>query len=129
MKESGRLNVRVYTSQAQIPVEGATVAVTGEGEGGKRRLYSIQKTDRSGEIQPVSIDTPDKAGSISPGTAQPYTQVDVWAESPGFALLVIEGVQVFPGVDTFQAMELNPLEEGRTSLNTTQVRRIPEQTL
>ena len=46
-----------------------------------------------------------------------------------FAMLVVEGVQVFPGVDTLQAMELNPLAEGDNSLTTTDVREIPEQTL
>jgi len=129
MDESGRLNVRVYTSQAQIPVVGATVAVTGAGIGGKRKLFSIQKTDTSGEIQAVGVDTPDKTDSTAPGVSQPYTLVDVWAEHPGFATLVVEGVQVFSGVDTFQAMELIPLEEGRSSLNTTQVRQISGQTL
>jgi len=129
MDGSGRLHVRVYTSQAQIPVAGATVAVTGAGKSGKRRLFSIQKTDQSGEIKRILVDTPDKEGSITPGTERPYTVVDVWAEHPGFAALVVEGVQIFPGIDTVQDMELIPLEEGRSSLNTTQVRLIPEQTL
>ena len=129
MEESGRLNVRVYTSQAQIPVAGATVAITGQGERGKRKLLSIQKTDESGQIQPVRVETPARTESTEPGTEQPYALFDVWAEHPGFSTLMVEGVQVFSGVDTYQGMELNPLPEGQSSLNTTQLREIPSQTL
>lgn len=129
MEANGRLNVRVYTSLAQIPVEGATVVVTGQGESGKKKLWSVQATDRSGQIRPITIPTPGVAQSTRPGSALPATVADVWAEHPGFAALVVEGVQIFPGVDTYQGMELNPLAEGNSSLTATDVRDIPGQTL
>ncbi len=126
----GRLDVRVYTSRAQIPVEGATVAVTSAGENGKRKLWSIQSTNRSGEIKTVEIKAPAASLSMQPGEVrQPYTLCDVWAEHPGFASLVVEGVQVFAGIDTFQGMELSPLAEGTSSLTTTDVREISRQNL
>ncbi len=125
----GRLNVRVYTSRAQIPVEGATVVVTSKGESGKRKLWSVQTTDSSGSIQPVNVETPLSSESTSPGNQRPYTALDVWVEHPGFATLAVEGVQIFSGVDSFQGVELTPLSEGQSSLNTTDVRDISTQSL
>lgn len=126
----GRLKVKVYTSLAQIPVSGATVVVTGQGEQGKRTLLSVQTTDRSGNVKPITVITPAAQESTHPGNGErPYAVCDVWAEHPGFAILLVEGVQVFSGVDTFQGMELNPLSEGTSSLTTTDVREIPNQNL
>lgn len=48
MKQMGRLSVRVYTTQAELPLEGSTVAVLQKGEGGRYRLLSLQTTDSSG---------------------------------------------------------------------------------
>lgn len=129
MDAIGRLNVRVYTSQAQIPIMGATVAVTGEGKAGRRRLLSVGKTDSSGAVGPILVETPGRGESTVPGTERPYALCDVWAEHPGFAALLVEGVQIFAGVDTFQGMELNPLAQGESSLTNTQIRQIPGQSL
>ena len=132
MESTGRLTVRVYVSQAQIPVEGATVVVTAPGEGGRLRLLSVQATDSSGEIRPIDIAAPALAGSEYPqgvGEAPPYSVCDVWAEHPGYAMLEATGVQIFPGVETMQAMELLPLPRGQSSLEHLDVREITPQSL
>ena len=120
MESTGRLTVRVYVSQAQIPVEGATVVVTAPGEGGRLRLLSVQATDSSGEIRPIDIAAPALAGSEFP---------HVWAEHPGYAMLEAAGVQIFPGVETVQTMELLPLSRGQSSLERLDVREITPQSL
>ncbi len=127
----GRLNVRVYTSRAQIPIEGATVVVTGKGKNGKLKLLSIQTTDSSGGIQPIEIATPMASESTEPehNGLPPFAVCDVWAEHPGFAMLVVENVQIFPGVETLQAMVLSPLAEGGNSLMETDVQETPVQNL
>ena len=127
----GRLSVRVYTSRAQIPIEGATVVVTGKGKNGKLRLLSIQTTDSSGAIQPIEIAAPKAVESTEPehNGLSPFAVCDVWAEHPGFAMLVVEDVQIFPGVETFQAMVLSPLAEGDSSLMETDVQETPAQNL
>ena len=120
MQETGTLLVRVYTSRAQIPVEGATVAITGREREGKRELISIQVTDSSGTIRPVSIPTPASIDSTQPDPPEgtiPFASCDVWAEHPGFAALRAQGVQIFSGVETIQNMELIPLPQGESGLD------------
>ncbi len=130
MEGTGTLYVRVYTSRAKLPVPGATVAVTQKREAGKYQLLSVQATDQSGSIQPIAIPTPALDASTHPGSGTPpYAVCDVWAEHPGYAMLLVEGVQIFQGVETLQAMELEPLSEGQSSLLQNDVRDIPGQTL
>lgn len=131
MESAGRLSVRVYTSQAELPVEGATVVVTQSSKKGKYDLLSVQVTDSSGLIQPVEIETPPAGESTQPngGTPAGFALCNVWAEHPGYTMLQVEGVQIFPGVETVQKMELIPLAEGQTSLQQRSVRQIPVQNL
>ena len=90
MKQMGRLSVRVYTTQAELPLEGATVAVLQKGEGGRYRLLSLQTTDSSGRIASVDIPAPAAEESIAPGAADGpkcFSVCSVWAEHPGYAML------------------------------------------
>lgn len=130
MDGKGTLVVRVTTSRAQIPVEGASVVVTQKTPEGKYILLSVQATDNSGEIKPISIPTPALSDSEQPGATQlPYTVCDVWAEHPDYAMLLVEGVQIFDGVVTLQTMQLSPLYSGQSSLIQNEVRDIPSQNL
>lgn len=133
MQATGTLSVRVYTSQAQIPLEGATVVVAAPGERGRLKLLSIQNTNSSGMIHPVTIDTPVLGESTSPeglpGDGAPFALCDIWAEQPGYAMLQVSGVQIFPGVETVQDMELIPLPYGLCSLQHRDERDIPVQNL
>ena len=133
MQATGTLSVRVYTSQAQIPLEGATVVVAAPGKEGKWKLLSIQSTDSSGLIRPVTIDAPALGESTSPGglpgNGVPFSLCEVWAEQPGYAMLQVSGVQIFPGVETMQNLELIPLPQGLCSLQQRDERDIPAQSL
>lgn len=130
-QQTGKLLVRVFATNAQLPLEGATVVVTTRGENGKFDLVSLQKTDRSGLTEPVVFNTPDSRNSTQQnnGGTLPFIQCDVWAEHPGFMVMRVEGVQVFPGVVTRQDMELLPLGEGEHDLGGVDRRDITVQNL
>lgn len=130
MAQSGTLGVRVFTSQAQLPVEDATVIVTQKMENGKYRVLSLQETNQNGSIQPIRIATPDVGESTQPfGVEPPFTQCDVWVEHVGYEMMLIEDVQIFPGVESEQLVELNPLVSGEPWTERSDVRTIPNQNL
>ena len=130
-QQTGRLVVRVYATNAQLPLEGATVIVTTRNENGKFDLISLQKTDRSGLIDPVTVQTPNASQSENQngGGTAPFQYCDVWAEHPGFLVQRVDGVQIFPGITTRQDMELIPLGEGEHSLGYVDTRDISAQNL
>ena len=129
MAATGTILTRVFTSQAQIPVAGATVAFTHRGTEGHHTLLALRVTDANGRTAPVQVDTPNASASESPGTVTPFAVCDIWAESPGYELLVVENVQIFAGTQTLQELELIPLpEQSLTLLPETPV-NVPPQNL
>lgn len=131
MQSTGKLIVKVFATQAQLPLEGATVVVTTRAVNGKFDLVSVQKSDRSGLTMPVEVPTPDLSDSTAENGAlrRPFAVCDVWAEHPGYLVLRVEGVQIFPDVVTRQDMELLPLGEGEHGLDTIDRRDISAQDL
>lgn len=111
METYGTLSVRAFTSRAQIPVAGATAAVTRSAGSGKRQLVAVRVTDESGLTQPISLPAPPPGQSGGPGGRQPFNLCDVWIEHPEYQMLHVENVQVFPGVETRQNAELLPLPD------------------
>ena len=119
MPASGILQVRVFTSIAELPLSGATVIVTQTADSGKYDLISVQQTNSSGMIRPVPIHTPSVAQSGSPAAADappPFALCDVWVELSGYGMQSARDVQIFPGVETMQEFRLPPLEQGQADL-------------
>ena len=111
MQYFGTLSARLYTSRAQIPVPGATVAVTQHLPDGRQALLAVRITDESGKIDPIRVETPPLAGSTSPGGVRPFALIDLWADAAGYRTVVARALQVFPGTDTVQELEMSPLPE------------------
>ncbi len=111
MPQTGSLVVRVFTSQAQLPVSGATVIISSPSEDGRRKVFSIQTTDESGGTQPFQLEAPDKALSEDPGQSVPFSDYSLVVEHPEYYLATFEKLQVFPGVETVQNVPLVPLPQ------------------
>ena len=129
MPQSGVLKTRVFTSRGQLPVEDAAVSIVQRGRDGKQHLLNIQTSDQSGNTLPTVIETPAPQDSQSPGHRDPFALCDIWAESPGYELLVVENVQIFPGTQTLQELELIPLPEQTDALLPEHPVNIPPQSL
>lgn len=111
MPQTGSLIVRVFTSQAQLPVSGATVIISSRAENGLHKVYSIQTTDSSGTTKPFQLEAPDPALSETPNGAAPFADYSLVVEHPEYYLATFEKLQVFPGVETVQDVPLVPLPQ------------------
>ena len=111
MPQTGSLIVRVFTSQAQLPVSGATVIISSRAENNLHKVYSIQTTDSSGNTKPFQLEAPDPALSQTPNGAAPFADYSLVVEHPDYYLATFEKLQVFPGVETVQNVPLVPLPQ------------------
>lgn len=108
MASEGTIIVNVYTGNARIPVEGSTVLFRLQNPPGT--LLGLRTTDLSGITTPLSISTVDTSFSQSPDPSErPWTGVNLRVEHPEFERVLLEGVQVFPGITTIQNVGLLPL--------------------
>ena len=109
MASSGTIIVNAYTSNARIPVEGATVLF--RQQFAPYSLLGLRVTDFSGKTEPLSIATVDSSLSQTPGPSQnPWTGIIVQVEHPEFERVILDGVQIFPGIITTQDVALIPMQ-------------------
>lgn len=113
MSAQGTILARVYTSGAQLPLGDVPVRFSQVFSDGRRQQLAVLYTNASGLTPALSINTPDRADSLRPGAAlQPYALVDIRAEAPGYKPVEASAIQVFPGVETIQLLQLIPLPDG-----------------
>ena len=111
MPQTGSLIVRVFTSQAQLPISGATVIISSRAEDNRHNVYSIQTTDSSGATKAFQLEAPDPALSEAPNGAAPFSDYSLVVEHPEYYLATFEKLQVFPGIETVQNVPLIPLPQ------------------
>lgn len=129
MPTQGILICFVYTSEAVLPLQNATVAVTQRREDGQVTLIAVRTTDQSGKTEPIRIDAPPASDSQSDTTGKPFAVVDITVDFPGYEKIVVEDVQIFSGVTTLQNLALIPLSELPGTGNLSEIFRIPSQNL
>ncbi len=126
----GSFTARVYTSQNAIPVPGATVLLTRAGTApGQTELIAVQVTDESGMTERILLDTPEKANSQQPEGGIGWSEITVSAEHPLYERIIVEHVQIFPGVETIQDFQLIPLAALPEVYNRTEIFEVQPQNL
>ena len=107
MADTGTLIVRVFTSRGELPIQDASISVVQHGDQGSD-LLALQTSGRSGTSAPIIINSPALENSESPNQPTPYALCDIWVERAGYHLLVVRGVQIFPGIISYQNLPLIP---------------------
>ena len=127
MLSNGSIQVRVFTSNARIPIEDAAITITDTNED----AIAMGLTNSSGQLnEPVTVGVPELSLSQSPGQdAKPFTQVQLYARKDGYEEIFVKGIQVFADTITLQELELIPLAEFPESFNRSETFEIPPQNL
>ena len=129
MPSQGYLLARVFTADANIPVEDATVTVTQPSPDGLTELLALWLTDESGKTQSIAIPTPDPAASQAPSPERPFSLVNITAEHPLYERIVVTDVQIFPNTVSEQILQFIPLNEFPEVWDQTESFDIPPQNL
>ncbi len=126
LSDTGFIQARVYTSYAQIPLQGAAITVTAP----DGTALAMRITNRSGEITPIELVTPSQETSQSPEeSAAPFTTVNLRVEREGYEEIFIRNLQVFSGTVTQQDLEMIPLSEFPEDRNKSETFNTPPQNL
>ena len=121
----GTLVVNAFTAGGALPVPGTVVRITGVNEENRTVEYSVI-TDIDGITEKISLPTPSRQLSLSPGsTEQSYAQYNIEISAPGYYTKRLFNVAVFEGTETLQQVNMIPLPENergvtypRDNLNT-----------
>lgn len=126
MPDTGYLQIRAFTSVAQLPLQDVAVSVTAS----DGTAIALRLTDRNGRIPPIPVPVPDRSESLSPDPPEtPFTTVNVYGRKKDYEQVEVESVQIFPGTITDQNLEMIPLAELPDSWNQTAVFYTPPQNL
>ena len=105
--DEGYLQIRAYTADEALPVEGALVTVT-DREGG---LVATMLTDSDGLTSAVALKTVARGESSDPQGADVYDTYFVRINKEGFLPFENSRLPIFGGVTNVQSVPLIPLPE------------------
>ena len=127
LSATGYIQVRAYTSYAQIPLKDVAISITDTGGA----AIALRLTNRNGQLDaPVEIEVPDLSAGQSPNTGIiPFASVNLYARLNQYEAIEIENLQIFPGRTTVQNLEMIPLSELPQSYNKLEVFDTPPQNL
>lgn len=126
MPSIGYIQVRAYTSSAQIPLRDVAITVTAT----DGTAITMRLTDRNGQISPIEIPVPDKTESLRPDPPErPYATVNLYARKRNYEQVEAENLQVFADTTTYQNLEMIPLSELPNQWDQTVIFDTPPQNL
>lgn len=130
MDGQGTLVTHVYTSDAEIPLPGATVTVTQTLPDGTQSLLAVRLSNLDGFTAPIVIAAPLLSQSQQyQQSGRPYAVVDIRVEHAAYDRILVRGAQIFSDTETLQELMLVPTPGLPASYSRTETFVIPPQTL
>ena len=127
MSAKGYIQVRAYTSYAQIPLEGVAISIVDT----YGSTIALRITNKNGMLdQPVEVTVPDFSAGLQPETnIIPFGVVNLYARTKNYEAIEIENLQIFPNRTTMQDLAMIPLAELPSSYNKLEIFPTPPQNL
>ena len=127
MADTGFLQVRGYTSNAQIPLKDVAITVTDIGGA----AIAMRLTNRSGMLdKPIEIEVPDLNAGQTPNTGIiPFSTINMYARATNYEEIIADQIQIFPNTITIQNLEFIPLAEFPDKWNQAERFNTPPQNL
>ena len=109
LSAKGYIQVKAYTSYAEIPLKDVSVTITNE----DGTVVALRLSNRNGAFDaPIEITVPEVSAGLTPNTGVvPFATVNLYAQTTNYEGIEILGIQVFPNVLTVQNLEMIPLSE------------------
>ncbi len=122
----GYLQVDVVNTENNFPIPDARVTVyhTGTSE----TVVEQTSTNRSGQIDEITLSAPPEEYSLSPGDhPQPYMDYSLTVSAPGFRPVRINGIEILAETTAIQPVRMEPETDPVSEIPS--VIQIPEHTL
>ncbi|MBQ7292901.1 MAG: hypothetical protein IJW79_04090 [Clostridia bacterium] len=105
---TGYLVIRASAASSAIPLEGAVVTVRGNQPNFSSVIVKLT-TERNGLTPKISLATPPRGNSTSPGIENPFATYNVDVQLDGFFPTSAQQVPIFDGITSIQPINLIPL--------------------
>ena len=107
----GTLIVKESIANDALPIEGADVLI----KNSDGQILHMLKTDASGQTQAIPLSAPDKMLTLSPDfKGTPYSTYNAEISCPGFVTEIINGIQIFDGVEAVEDVQMMPFVPGES---------------
>ena len=109
---TGFLVVQVTTASSAIPLEGASVTVSGTENGRTDVLFEL-KTQSDGKTPRVALNAPARTGSQAPSSIPPFATYNISVVLQGYEQAIYNEVPIFDGITAIQQADLIPVPQNR----------------
>ena len=104
----GYLTVRVTTARGAIPLDGATVTVTGNTPGNSG-VIGVYSSGADGLTDRIALPAPPRSNSESPNGRAAFYTYNIEIVKDGYFNQTYQNVPVFEGITAMQTAEMIPL--------------------
>ena len=102
--DKGTLKIHLINQSTGTPIQGARIALSYTGN--PSQTSEEVSTDDSGNTEVLTLNTPPLEYSMEPNENQPYAEYTIRVEAPGYRDITISAIDVLPGEESLQDVEL-----------------------